>query len=59
MMKDLSALKSAMKESPNKSTVAFAGARKSMDTWLDGVELPRIGDKAYDPRSLPLSLIHI
>ena len=54
LMKDMGKLESAMKESPAKMQAAYLTASTSMDTWLDGVDLPSVGSKAYDPRSLPV-----
>ena len=49
MMKDLTSLKSAGKD---KVQAAYASASGSMNVWLEGVDLPPLGDKAYDPRAL-------
>lgn len=49
----MGSLKSACKESPAKAQAAYASATTLLDVWLEGVDLPNIGDKSYDPRSLP------
>ena len=54
MMKDMGKLKDATKESAAKAQTALASATTSLNVWLDGVDLPPVGDKAYDPRSLPV-----
>ena len=53
LMKDMKSLASASKEGASKAASAYETASASMDVWLEGVELPALGDKAYDPRTLP------
>ena len=53
LAKDMGSLKGAMKESASKAQAAYASARGSMDVWLEGVDLPLLGDKSWDPRGLP------
>ena len=52
LVKAMSSLKGACKESPTKAQAAYASASESMNVWLEGVDLPLVGTKAYDPRSL-------
>ena len=33
---------------------AYASTSSTMDVWLEGVDLPLLGTKSYDPRSLPV-----
>ena len=54
LMKDMKSLASASKEGASKAASAYETASASMDVWLEGVELPALGDKAYDPRTLPV-----
>jgi len=54
LIKDVDKLKGAMKETPAKMQAAYLTASASMNTWLEGVDLPPVGDKAWDPRSLPI-----
>ena len=54
MMKDVGSLKGAVKESPTKAQAAYASAAASVNVWLEGVDLPPVGDAAYDPRGLPV-----
>ena len=54
MMKDMGKLKTAAKEGATKAQAAYASASTSMNVWLDGVDLPPLGDKAYDPREMPV-----
>jgi len=54
LMKSLGGLKSAAKESPAKAQTAYASASETINVWLDGVDLPPVGNQAYDPRALPV-----
>ena len=45
LIKDLEALKAAGK--PDSAKAAYAKAKASMDVYLDGVELPPLGDQRY------------
>jgi len=45
LMKDLDALKAARK--PDAALAAYAKAKASMDVYLDGVQLPPLGDQRY------------
>ena len=45
LIKDLEALKAAGK--PDSAKAASAKAKASMDVYLDGVELPPLGDQRY------------
>ena len=51
MMKDVGKIKDAAKDAA-KASAAYATASASINTWLEGVDLPALGDKAWDPRGL-------
>jgi len=51
MMKDLDGLKSAMGASADEAKRSYAKAKLSMDTYLEGVELPPLGDSRYSPET--------
>jgi len=54
LTKSMKGLSSATKESPSKAQAAYASASTSMNVWLEGVDLPPVGAKSYDPRALPV-----
>ena len=49
MMASLDALKKALGGKPAEASQAYAAAKAKTDAYLEGVELPKIGDAQYQP----------